>query len=285
MHHVSTKQGGSIMPVVVMANPKGGSSKSTSALVLAQTLAAAGASVTIIDADPNRPLVDWRSGQSRSTVRVIGDATESNIVRVITEERARQQFVFVDLEGTVSRLVSRAISRADLVIIPLQASYVDARQASRAVALVQEEEETLARSIPSRILLTRTSPLIPTKLEREIVAKLCEAELPRFATHLHERQAFKAIFARRLALDELDPKQVSGVAEAIANAEKLAEELTIGSMPPLIGMGSSAANRRKSRSGANGSDPWSRCTRGRRYGLRRRSRSFVTRTGFRIGRG
>jgi chromosome partitioning protein len=225
MHHVPTKIRGSIMPVVVMANPKGGSSKSTSALVLAQTLGAADASVTIIDADPNRPIVDWRSGQSRSTVRVIGDATESNIVRVITEERTRQQFVFVDLEGTASRLVSRAISRADLVIIPLQASYVDARQASRAVALVQEEEETLSRSIPSRILLTRTSPLIPTKLEREIVAKLCEAELPRFATHLHERQAFKAMFARRLALDELDPKQVSGVAEAIVNAEKLAEEL------------------------------------------------------------
>jgi chromosome partitioning protein len=208
-----------------MANPKGGSSKSTSALVLAQTLAAAGASVTIIDADPNRPIVDWRSGKSRSTVRVIGDATESNVVRVITEERAERQFVFVDLEGTASRLVSRAISRADLVIIPLQASFIDARQASRAVGLVQEEEETLVRSIPSRILLTRTSPLIPTKLEREIVEKLTEAELPRFRTHLHERQAFKALFARRLALDELDPKQVSGVAEAIANAEKLAEEL------------------------------------------------------------
>jgi len=208
-----------------MANPKGGSSKSTSALVLAQTLAAAGASVTIIDADPNRPIVDWRSGPSRSTVRVIGDAAETNIVRVITEERACQQFVFVDLEGTASRLVSRAISRADLVIIPLQASYVDARQASRAVGLVQEEEETLARSIPSRILLTRTSPLIPTKLEQEIVAKLTKADLPCFGTHLHERQAFKALFARRLALDELDTKQVSGVAEAITNAEKLADEL------------------------------------------------------------
>src|SRR3954451_22306500 len=118
------------MPVVVMANPKGGSSKSTSALVLAQTLGAAGASVTIIDADPNRPIVDWRSAQSRSTVRVIGDATESNVVRVITEERAKQQFVFVDLEGTASRRVSRAIIRPDLVTIPLRpASWTPGRPA------------------------------------------------------------------------------------------------------------------------------------------------------------
>jgi chromosome partitioning protein len=213
------------VPVIVFANPKGGAGKSTSALILAQTLAIAGASVTVIDADPNRPILDWRSGQSRSTIRVIGDATESTIVRVITEERTRQQFVFVDLEGTASRLVSRAISRADLVIVPLQASAVDARQASRAVSLVQEEEETLGRRINFRVLLTRTSPLIATKLEREIVGVLRSADLPQFATHLNERQAFKAVFARRLALDELDTSQVSGIAEAMANAEKLADEL------------------------------------------------------------
>ena len=123
-------------------------------------------------ADPNRPILDWRSGNSRSTMRVIGDATESTIVRVIGAEREHQQFVFVDLEGTASRLVSRAISRADLVIVPLQASAVDARQASRAVSLVQEEEETLGRQISFRVLLTRTSPLIATKLEREIVGVL-----------------------------------------------------------------------------------------------------------------
>ena len=180
---------------------------------------------TVIDSDPNRPILDWRSGASRSTVRVVGDATESTIVHVIGAERERQQFVFVDLEGTASRLVSRAISRADLVVVPLQASAVDARQASRAVSLVQEEEDVLGRRINFRVLLTRTSPLIATKLEREIVGVLKGAELPQFTTHLNERQAFKAVFARRLSLPELDQTQVSGVPEAIANADKLANEL------------------------------------------------------------
>jgi len=213
------------MPVVVFANPKGGSSKSTSALILAQTLASAGASVTVIDADPNRPLVDWRTGQSKSSVRVIGDVTEQTIIRTIADNHT-QQFVFVDLEGSASRMVSRAISRADVVVIPLQASAVDARQASRAVGLVQEEEETLNRTINFRVLITRTSPLIKTRLEKEIVGVLTKADLPMFKNHLHERQAYKAVFARRLALNELDQQSVSGVPEAIANAEKLAEELT-----------------------------------------------------------
>ena len=44
------------MPVISTANPKGGSGKSTSTLVIATTLAAKGASVCIIDADPK--LVD-----------------------------------------------------------------------------------------------------------------------------------------------------------------------------------------------------------------------------------
>lgn len=214
------------MPVIVTANPKGGAGKSTTTLVLAQTLAHLGATVTVIDADPNRPIVDWRGGASALLLKVIGDSTESSIIRVIRDERAHQQFVFVDLEGTASRLVSRAITQADLVLIPLQASGVDARQASRAVALIHEEEEALGdRRIPFRIVLTRTSPIIATRIEREIIVALDNAALPIMRTKLHERQAYKAIFVRRLGLHELDPAQINGLPEAMKNADDLADEL------------------------------------------------------------
>lgn len=214
------------MPVIVTANPKGGAGKSTTTLVLAQSLAAMGATVTVIDADPNRPIVDWRSGKSTLPLTVIGDATESTIIRQIRDEKARQQFVFVDLEGTASRLVSRAITQADLVLIPLQASGVDARQASRAVALIHEEEEALGdRHIPFRIVLTRTSPIIVTRIEKEILQSLDNAHLPILKTALNERQAYKAIFVRRVALHELDRTQVNGVEEALENARALVEEI------------------------------------------------------------
>lgn len=214
------------MPVIVTANPKGGAGKSTATLVMAQTLAHLGGSVTIIDADPNRPIVDWRSGRSTLNLTVIGDTAESTIIRQIREEKARQQFVFVDLEGTASRLVSRAITQADLVLIPLQASGVDARQASKAVSLIQEEEEALGgRIIPFRILLTRTNPIIKTRIEKEILGSLASAGLPLLRTALNERQAFKAIFVRRLALHELDPLQVNGLPEALENANALIAEL------------------------------------------------------------
>lgn len=213
------------MPVIVTASSKGGAGKSTLTLVLAQALDAMGATVTIVDADPNRPLVRWRAGKSASSLEVVGDVTESNVIRVIREQSALRQFVLVDLEGTANRLVSRAITQADLVLVPLQASALDSNEASRAVGLIQEEEETLeGRVIPYRIIMTRTNPLITTKIEAGIYQALESAKVPLMQTRLHERQAYKAIFVRRLTLRELDDT-INGLPAAIDNAERLAEEV------------------------------------------------------------
>lgn len=47
------------MPTIVFASPKGGAGKSTSAVLLATELALKGAGVTILDADPNKPVSLW----------------------------------------------------------------------------------------------------------------------------------------------------------------------------------------------------------------------------------
>ena len=73
--------------------------------------------------------------------------------------------------------------------------------------------------------MTRTGVAIPTKLERRIIGDLSSAGLPVFKQHLHELQAYKAIFDLRLALDELDPKSVQSATRAISDAQKLADEL------------------------------------------------------------
>lgn len=213
------------MPVIVTASSKGGAGKSTLTLVLAQALDSLGASVTVIDADPNRPLLRWRAGDSRAGLEVVGDVTESSIIKVIREQSAKRQFVLVDLEGTANRLVSRAITQADLVLIPLQASALDSNEAGRAVGLIQEEEEALGgKIIPFRIIMTRTNPLITTKIESGIYQALADAAIPLLRVRLHERQAYKAIFVRRLALAELD-SSVNGLEAAQENAERLAAEV------------------------------------------------------------
>jgi chromosome partitioning protein len=216
---------GESVPVISVANPKGGAGKSTTALVLGTTLATHGATVTIIDCDPNRPIMAWSQGGSRNPIKVLGDVTETQIVSVIDAERSARQFVIVDLEGTASRMVSRAMMRSDLVLIPMQASAVDAAQAARAVGLVKEEEQVIQREIPFRVLLTRTSPQIPTKNEKLIIDELRAAEIPMLKSHLNQRTAFQSMFTYKRALDELDPGLVNGLDQAAANAYRLTEEV------------------------------------------------------------
>jgi chromosome partitioning protein len=213
------------MPVISVANPKGGAGKSTTALVLGTTLASKGATVSIIDCDPNQPIKAWATGESKSAVRILSDVTESRIVPVIDAERAERQFVIVDLEGTASRMVSRAIARSDLVLIPMQASAVDAAQAARAVGLVREEEQVINRPIPLRVVFTRTSPQIPTRNEKLIMEELRGSGVPLLTTHLNQRTAFQSLFTYKLALDELDPTAVNGLEAAVTNAYRLAGEV------------------------------------------------------------
>ena len=213
------------MPVISVANPKGGAGKSTTALVLGTTLATYGATVSLIDCDPNRPILAWSKGGSKSPIKVLGDVAETQIVNVIDAERTSRQFVIVDLEGTASRMVSRAMTRSDLVLIPMQASAVDAAQAARAVGLVREEEQVMRREIPFRVLLTRTSPQIPTKNEKLIIDELRAAGVPMLKNHLNQRTAFQSMFTYKQSLDELDPSLVNGLDQARANAYRLSEEV------------------------------------------------------------
>ncbi|MDC9589772.1 AAA family ATPase [Xenorhabdus sp. XENO-10] len=213
------------MPVITVANPKGGAGKSTTTLILATTLAAAGASVTILDCDPNKPIKDWREGLSKNPVHVDFEVTESNVTTKLDKYRKERQFVFVDLEGTASRLMSRAFARSNLVLIPIQASPPDALMAAKAIHLIQEEEQAFEKEIPYRVLFTRTSPIITTRLEKAIVKQLIEGGIPQFTAHLNERAAFKSLFFNRLDLTELDEKEVNGLDQARNNATCVVEEL------------------------------------------------------------
>lgn len=214
------------MPVICAANPKGGAGKSTTILALASTLAQQGGTVVIIDADPNKPITDWKTGESNLPIEVVSDATEANIRDLINTAASQAQFVFIDLEGTASRLASRAIIRADLTIIPLGGSALDAKQAARAVSLVRESEEDTGRKLNFTLAFNRTSPPPFTRrIEREISDQMRSNDLPVLRTHLYRREAYNAMFMERLSLFELDPAKVNGLAAAVNNAIELTAEV------------------------------------------------------------
>jgi chromosome partitioning protein len=182
------------VPTIAIASPKGGAGKSTTAVILATELAHAGVGVTLLDCDPNRSVSLWASrGTKPPRIEVVADVTESTIIKTIKESDKDGQVVVVDLEGIASRLMSRAISQADLVITPMRATTLDATIGARTIALIQEEEEALGRSIPLSIVFTMTKT-VRSKQHSGIAASLREQNIDIIEPDLLERSAFSALF-------------------------------------------------------------------------------------------
>jgi chromosome partitioning protein len=182
------------MPVLTVASPKGGAGKSTAAIILATEFAHAGAEVVLLDCDPNHSISIW-SGRHALPPRIVvkSDVGESEIVRTIKQQDADGRVVIVDLEGVASRLVSRAISQADLVLTPMRATTLDATIGVRALALIQEEEEALGRSIRHAVVFTMTRA-IRSKQHTAIEASLKGQGVDVITPPLMERAAFSALF-------------------------------------------------------------------------------------------
>ena len=210
------------MPVIVFANSKGGVGKSTSTVVLAQVLAKRGASVALIDADPNQPLAAWVARDKDRVppnLTLIDRITEHTINDAIDDAAMRHAFVIVDLEGSANMAVSYAIGRADLVLVPMQGSQLDADQSRRVIDLIRREEKAFRRDIPYSVFFTRTSAAIRSRDLAHIQNDLQAASIPVLPVELTERAAFRAIMQLGGTLYDLSSDEVSRPEAAIENAE------------------------------------------------------------------
>jgi chromosome partitioning protein len=213
------------MPTIAFVSPKGGAGKTTSAFLLATSLAKL-YDVTVIDADPNHPILTWSGGgNAPPRLNIISDVDEDTIIERIEDAAEKTPFVIVDLEGTASKIVVYAISQADLVIIPTQGSQLDANEASRAIRVVMQSQKMTKTSTPYAVLLTRTNPSIRTRTQAHIQNGLVGAGIPVLETELNERDAFKAVFSFQQTLDGLNPADVPNLDKAKLNVWEFVEEV------------------------------------------------------------
>lgn len=214
------------MPIISFANPKGGSGKTTSALLLASELATKGATVTIVDADPEKWISQWGKlpGKPENIV-IIGDVSEDTIVDHIEDAAERTQFVIVDLEGTASLMVANAIGMSDFIVIPTQGASMDAKGAAKTIRLIKNQGRMARRAIPHSVLLTRTSAAVPTRALRNVREQLAKAEIDVFLTAIVERAAYRDIFDYGGLLSDLPTNQVSNLEKAIENARQFSGEI------------------------------------------------------------
>jgi chromosome partitioning protein len=237
------------MALVLFANTKGGSGKTTAALVLAGELVKHRARVVLLEGDPNRPLMNWAEARgmqvletSRSRVKspaeaaalidraatavdgegrlaVVHDDDQEGVFDWIEGAAEWAHFVIADPEGSPNEWLTDVASQADLVIIPFAPSALDAKQVSRTVQVLTRVAKRSGKEVPFRILLTRAGAgAVITRDEREIRQSLEANGLPLMATTLHERPAFRGLFKLDATVDELPESTINGLDAARRNA-------------------------------------------------------------------
>lgn len=230
------------MPVIVFASSKGGVGKTTSALSLSFVLAHHGAKTTLVDADPNAPLVRWaeRFPDGIPQGLTIKAGLGSEAAEII--DASRDPFTVVDLEGSKNIEVSVGLGRADLALIPMKGSQLDADEAAAVIKLIKRQEIVFRRRIPYRVFFSQTSPAIMDKGMRDISAQLHDQGIPMLRTAMVDRAAFKAPFRLGGSFYDLTPADVRNPDAAILNAEEFATEIRdcLITEANLIGEGANA---------------------------------------------
>lgn len=195
------------MYVITFANPKGGSGKTTSAMLLAEQIAISGGRVAILDLDPNANILAWaqaREAEDREipfTVHARPQAEET--VELIDNLSGEADYLIIDLEGSKDQIVTFALSRTDLCIIPLDGSPMEARQAATAVRLVQTTSNMIRTPIDYTLLFTRTNAAFQTTDERDVRQEMEMNSIPTLPVRIAKRAPYTRIFRDGVLLTEL----------------------------------------------------------------------------------
>jgi chromosome partitioning protein len=188
-------------------------------------MAAAGQRVILLDADPNQPLVQWanRAGAVTDQLIVEGGIRQDTITDAITDARSRAQWVIVDTEGTAALTSAYVVWMADLVLIPCQGSQLDAREGARAVQLIQQQSKLAQRSIPTAVVMTRTSGALRSRTLAHVRDAFAARSVAILPVGLVDREAYRAMFAVGATVRTLSDTDVSGLSSARANAKAFAQ--------------------------------------------------------------
>ena len=230
------------MYVITFANPKGGSGKTTSAMLLAEQIAISGGRVAVLDLDPNANILAWaqaRRAQGREVPFAVHARPQAEeTVELIDSIGGGADYLIVDLEGSKDQIVTFALSRTDLCVIPLDGSPMEARQAAAAVKLVQTTASMIRAPIAYTLLFTRTNAAFQSTDERDVRAEMSASNIAALSVRVAKRAPYTRIFRDGVLLSELPDiveKEMEGktasvtekamkqVASAIENARDYAQ--------------------------------------------------------------
>ncbi|WP_058234309.1 ParA family protein [Devriesea agamarum] len=167
---------------ITVASSKGGTGKTTTAVMLACSFQAGGYRVQVLDADPQGDATEWADDAADNGDPLPFDVVPVNLRALRRPLPATVDFQIVDTGPHSPDVAQVAIDTATYVVIPTTASPLDLRRMWRSL------DTTAHRR--TRVLLTRAEPR--TTAYRHTVAALIDEGAPHFETPILARTAIKA---------------------------------------------------------------------------------------------
>lgn len=191
------------MPVITVAQQKGGAGKTTLVAQLAAHLAGEGAKVAVLDIDPQQSLTRWHARRKEALKAASAglDFAESSgwkLAAAVEKLKRNHDWVLIDSPPHAETEARQAVRAADLVLVPLQPSPLDlwATQPTLNLALSEQRQ--------ARVVLNRMPPR--GRLVDTLRAEIQRASMPAAEATLGNRSAFAHAMTEGLGVTEWEPR-------------------------------------------------------------------------------
>lgn len=217
---------------LALITAKGGSGKSTIAILLADALAAEGRKVLLIDADPQGSVSQWfktaaARGDRPVNIDVARATSETELSNLLGQTSGHDERI-IDVPGVADKSLIVAANAADLIIIPARVGAFDAAQAIRTAAALAAVARSQGRTMaPYRLVMNGVNIVdLRGVALREVQRLMIESKIPVMSAYFADRGIFKTFVSGfgSLATTQASERSIS---EARRNVREVLGELGI----------------------------------------------------------
>lgn len=194
--------------VVCVAGLKGGTGKTTTAVLLAATLHRQGHRVMVIDSDPQRSATHWRAasaidGEATADLPLVAAVEAPAILPTVRDLSTTYGFIIIDTPARLSTETRLALAATGhfngLAIAPISASGVDLRATSKTAQLIREAQGFRPEL---RAVVLRNRWLARLRIASDVEASLSALQLPVLTATLAQRTAYAEAVSHGTAIED-----------------------------------------------------------------------------------